>query len=108
MKVADAGMPVRGSVAGGKQSMMSSDELTMPVWHEKHLRAATRAAGVALWAWNVDTDAITMDKSAYELWEVPKERTEDHVRDIVEKHSSCRSRKGEVGICGHARSRRRL
>jgi two-component sensor histidine kinase len=72
VKVADAGMPVRGSVAGGKQSMMSSDELTMPVWHEKHLRAATRAAGVALWAWNVDTDAITMDKSAYELWEVPK------------------------------------
>jgi hypothetical protein len=33
----------------------------MPVWHEKHLRAATRAAGVALWSWNVDTDAITME-----------------------------------------------
>ena len=32
---------------------------TMPIWHEKHLRAATRAAGVALWSWNVDTDAIT-------------------------------------------------
>ena len=44
----------------------------MPVWHEKHLRAANRAAGVALWAWNVDTDAITMDERAYELWEVPK------------------------------------
>lgn len=47
----------------------------MPVWHEKHLRAATRAAGVALWAWNVDTDAITMDERAYELWEVPKSET---------------------------------
>jgi hypothetical protein len=44
----------------------------MPLWHEKHLRAATRAAGVALWSWNVDTDAITMDEPAYDLWEVPK------------------------------------
>ena len=45
----------------------------MPVWHEKHLRAATRAAGVALWSWNVDTDAITMDERAYDLWEVSKD-----------------------------------
>lgn len=44
---------------------MSSDQVSMPVWHEKHLRAATRAAGVALWSWNVDTDAITMDECAY-------------------------------------------
>src|SRR5215207_939848 len=55
---------------------MSPGDVTMPVWHEKHLRAATRAAGVALWSWNVDTDAITMDEAAYDLWEVPKdERT---------------------------------
>jgi two-component sensor histidine kinase len=48
----------------------------MPVWNEKHLRAATRAAGVALWSWNVDNDAITMDERAYDLWEVSKdERT---------------------------------
>jgi PAS domain-containing protein len=45
----------------------------MPVWHEKHLRAATRAAGVALWCWNVDTDGIAMDEAAYDLWEVPKD-----------------------------------
>jgi two-component sensor histidine kinase len=51
---------------------MSSDDPTMPIWREKHLRAATRAAGVALWSWNVDTDAITMDEPAYELWDVPK------------------------------------
>lgn len=44
----------------------------MPVWSEKHLRAATNAAGVALWSWNVDTDAIAMDERAYELWEVSK------------------------------------
>ncbi len=51
---------------------MSSDAVSVPVWQEKHLRAATRAAGVALWSWNVDTDAITMDERAYDLWEVPK------------------------------------
>src|SRR5436190_10122985 len=55
---------------------MSSDEISMPVWHEEHLRAATRAAGVALWSWNVDTDAITMDERAYDLWEVAKDEQE--------------------------------
>jgi len=45
----------------------------MPMWNEKHLRAATRAAGIALWSWNVDTDAITMDEHAYDLWEVSKD-----------------------------------
>ena len=52
---------------------MASKDGTMPVWHEKHLRAATRAAGVALWSWNVDTDAITMDERAYDLWGVSKD-----------------------------------
>lgn len=52
---------------------MSSSEASMPVWHEKHLRAATHAAGVALWSWNVDTDAIAMDERAYDLWEVSKD-----------------------------------
>jgi two-component sensor histidine kinase len=53
---------------------MSSDEAPMPQWQEKHLRAATHAAGVALWSWNVDTDAITMDERAYDLWEVSKQK----------------------------------
>src|SRR3954467_7373746 len=52
--------------------LSASGDETMPVWSEKHLRAATRAAGVALWSWNVDTDAITMDESAYDLWEISK------------------------------------
>jgi len=43
------------------------------VWNEKQLRAATRAAGVALWSWDVDTDAIAMDEHAYDLWEVSKD-----------------------------------
>ena len=46
------------------------------MWNEKHLRAATRAAGIALWSWNVDTDAITMDEHAYDLWEVSKDEQE--------------------------------
>jgi len=49
---------------------MSAEQACLPVWQEKHLRAATAAAGVALWSWNVDTDAITMDERAYDLWEV--------------------------------------
>jgi two-component sensor histidine kinase len=46
----------------------------MPTWDEKHLRAATSAAGVALWSWNVDTDAITLDERAYDLWGVSKDQ----------------------------------
>jgi len=52
---------------------MARDILTITAWDEKHLRAANHAAGVALWSWNVDTDALTMDESAYDLWEVSKE-----------------------------------
>src|SRR6476661_2187256 len=47
---------------------------TMPIWNEKHLRAATHAAGVALWSWNVETDAITLDERAYDLWGVSKDQ----------------------------------
>ena len=56
-----------------KQNAMPSSGMPMPVWDEKQLRAATEAAGVALWSWNVDTDAIAMDEHAYDLWEVPKD-----------------------------------
>jgi two-component sensor histidine kinase len=56
--------------------VMSFNDATMPLWDEKRLRAATRAAGVALWSWNVDTDAITMDERAYDLWEVSKDEPE--------------------------------
>lgn len=37
-------------------------------WHPDQLRLAATAAGVALWAWNVDTDAFTMDERGFELW----------------------------------------
>ncbi|MFD1949760.1 sensor histidine kinase [Sphingomonas arantia] len=38
------------------------------VWSPEHLRLAVNAAGVALWAWNVDSDAFTMDKQGFALW----------------------------------------
>src|ERR1700682_914004 len=43
----------------------------LPVWDAEHLRLAVAAAGVALWSWNVDTNRLTMDERAFELWGVP-------------------------------------
>lgn len=40
-------------------------------WQPEHLRLAISAAGVALWAWNVDTDEFTMDEQGFELWGRP-------------------------------------
>lgn len=45
-------------------------------WTSQQLARAVAAAGVALWAWNVDTDAFTMDEMGFELWGVPPH---DHV-----------------------------
>ena len=54
------------------------------LWSEYRLRVATDAAGIALWSWNVDTDRITMDERAFEIWGLPK-------RDEItfEELSSC-------------------
>lgn len=41
------------------------------LWDEKRLRLGVAAAGVALWAWNVDTDRLTMDDIGYGLWTIP-------------------------------------
>ena len=49
---------------------MTSDYSSLPEWSEDHLRAATDAAGVALWSWNVHTDEVTLDKRACDLWGV--------------------------------------
>ena len=40
-------------------------------WTSSQLKRAVTAAGVALWAWNVDTDAFTMDEQGFELWGLP-------------------------------------
>jgi len=50
-----------------------SSEDSVPIWSEAHLRAANHAAGVALWSWNVHTEAVVLDERAYELWGVAKD-----------------------------------
>jgi len=40
-------------------------------WSATALRRAISAAGVALWSWNVQTDAFAMDERGFELWAVP-------------------------------------
>ncbi len=37
-------------------------------WNAEQLGFAVTAAGVALWAWNVDTDQLVMDSRGFELW----------------------------------------
>ncbi len=39
------------------------------------MRRAIGAAGVALWSWNVETDAFAMDERGFELWKVKKNGT---------------------------------
>lgn len=46
--------------------------LKVPLWTTHHLEIALKAAGVALWSWNVDTDELTMDDQAFDLWGVPR------------------------------------
>ena len=48
-----------------------ADKAGLPVWDVEQLRLAIAAAGVALWAWNVDTNRFAMDEKAFELWGVP-------------------------------------
>lgn len=44
-------------------------------WREEQLRHAIEAAGVALWSWNVDSNKLTMDERAFEMWGVPPSET---------------------------------
>lgn len=44
-------------------------------WRPENLRLAVEAAGVSLWAWNVDDDRFTMDERGFELWGIPWSET---------------------------------
>jgi len=44
---------------------------TSEIWDERHLRLGVKAAGIALWSWNVETDRLTMDEAGYDLWSIP-------------------------------------
>lgn len=54
--------------------MTDEDKRASPdkVWDERRLRIATDAGGIALWSWNVDTDRITLDERAFEIWGLPQ------------------------------------
>jgi two-component sensor histidine kinase len=53
---------------------MLIEPITSPAWDPAHLRHAIKAAGVALWSWNVDTDRLIMDEPGYRLWDIPTSR----------------------------------
>lgn len=44
------------------------------LWEPKNLVRAIEAAGVTLWSWNVDTDALAMDDLAYDLWGIDRDK----------------------------------
>jgi len=47
---------------------LSRERRSPTEWDAKRLRLAVRAAEVALWSWNVDTDRFAMDERGYDLW----------------------------------------
>ncbi|WP_426045962.1 sensor histidine kinase [Brevundimonas sp. DWP1b2] len=49
----------------------TADDLKPLLWEPRNLVRAIKAAGVTLWSWNVDTDALAMDDAAYDLWGIP-------------------------------------
>ena len=50
---------------------MQRQSTSPPRWDDRRLHLAVDAAGVALWSWNVDTDAIALDERAHRLWGLP-------------------------------------
>lgn len=50
---------------------MASEQTDLHSWSDKHLRSAIEGAGVALWAWNVDSDKLRLDQRAYDMWGMP-------------------------------------
>lgn len=53
--------------------MTTTAEALKPLlWEPENLVRAIEAAGVTLWSWNVDTDALAMDDHAYDLWGIPR------------------------------------
>lgn len=53
--------------------MTTTAETLKPLlWEPRNLVRAIEAAGVTLWSWNVDTDALAMDDHAYDLWGIPR------------------------------------
>jgi two-component sensor histidine kinase len=54
---------------------LAADDQPRTAWDMRHLGLAIEAAGVTLWSWNVDTDELTMDGRAFDLWGLPRSET---------------------------------
>jgi two-component sensor histidine kinase len=54
-------------------------------WSPAQLHSAADAAGIGLWSWNVDTDEITLDERARDLWGIPVGR-DCHVFEDLSAH----------------------
>ncbi|MDF0662156.1 MULTISPECIES: sensor histidine kinase [unclassified Rhizobium] len=63
-----------------------------PDWNPEQLRSAIKAAGVALWTWNVDDGTFLMDAKGYELWEVSRGRPLTFERLSAKIHPADRDR----------------
>lgn len=52
--------------------LVKTKQLEPLLWEPKNLIRAIEAAGVTLWSWNVDTDALAMDDGAHDLWGITR------------------------------------
>jgi len=88
---------------GAIEKVMAEPANNFP-WNPEHLRLAIEAAGVALWSWNVDTDELTMDKRAFDLWDVPHSETVTFEDLSAHIHPADRDRV-RAAFAAHARFR---
>jgi two-component sensor histidine kinase len=65
------GAPQRRGDWQTRKITMTAELPQVHEWRPDHLGLAIRAAGIALWSWNVDDDRFTMDARGFELWGLP-------------------------------------
>lgn len=71
---------------------LSSIDIDRPEWGYDELRRAIDAAGVSLWAWNVDTDGFAMDPHGFALWDVSSDHAITFERLSEKIHPADRNR----------------
>lgn len=76
----------------GIETVTDSEPLDQPEWNSNQLRSAIKAAGVALWTWNVDDDAFLMDAKGYDLWDISRTRRLTFDRLSAKIHPADRDR----------------
>jgi two-component sensor histidine kinase len=64
---------------------VGTEQRNVSRWSVSALNRAVDAAGISLWAWNVDTDKFDMDQRGYELWDVSpnEELTFEHLSERI-------------------------